>query len=195
MPRKVDVVLLTDGKSYEALIDLTANKIASYMELKNYQAPMSETEMHSFDDVLKNDPRVVEALTKRGITDSRLVNCYITPAGYVGLPEQVEGRRIGWGGCTYSANAKYNWDREVPGIFFVVDINDKKIVRFSDYGAVPIRRRRRPRSARHAAHPHLAAQRPQLHHQGRRGRVAELEVPLSPRSARRPGREPRHLYG
>lgn len=138
MPRKVDAVLLTDGKSYEAVIDVTAGKIDSYTELKNFQAPMTETEMHGFDDVLKKDPRVMEALTKRGITDTRLVTCYVTPAGYVGLPEQEEGKRIGWGGCTYSANAKYGWDREIPGIFFVVDIAGRKIVRFSDYGAVPI---------------------------------------------------------
>ena len=138
MPRKVDAVLLTDGKSYEAVVDVTAGKIDSYAELKNYQAPMTETEMHGFDDVLKKDPRVVEALTKRGITDIRLVTCYVTPAGYVGLPEQEEGKRIGWGGCTYSANAKYGWDREIPGIFFVVDIAAKKIVRFTDYGMVPM---------------------------------------------------------
>ncbi len=138
MPRKVDVVLLTDNKSYEAVIDLTASKLESYKELKNYQAPMTETEMHSFDDILKKDPRVVEALTQRGITDTRLVTCYVTPAGYVGLEEQVEGKRIGWGGCTYTANAKYAWDREVPGIFFVVDIADKKIVRFTDYGGGPL---------------------------------------------------------
>ena len=138
MPRKVDVVLLTEGKSFEALVDLTANKLASYKELKNYQAPMTETEMHTFDDVLKSDPRIVDALKKRGIVDTRLVTCYVTPAGYVGLDEQKEGKRIGWGGCTYSANAKFSWDREVPGIFFVVDINEKKIVRFSDYGALPM---------------------------------------------------------
>jgi primary-amine oxidase len=138
MPRKVDAVLLTDGKSYEAVIDVTANKIDSYSELKNFQAPMTETEMHSFDDVLKKDPRVVEALIKRGITDTRLVTCYVTPAGHVDLPEQVAGKRIGWGGCTYSANAKYGWDREVPGIFFVVDIGERKIVRFSDYGGMPM---------------------------------------------------------
>jgi primary-amine oxidase len=138
MPRKVDVVLLTDGKSYEALVDLTANKIESYKELKNFQAPMTETEQHGFDDILKKDPRVVEALAKRGITDLRLVYCYVTPAGYVGLPEQVEGKRIGWGGCTYMGNAKYAYDREVPGIFFIVDMNDKKIARFSDYGVLPL---------------------------------------------------------
>ena len=138
IPRKADVVLLTEGKSYAAVVDIAAEKIASYAELKKDQAPMTETEMHSYDDVLKKDPRILEALKKRGITDMRLVTCYVTPAGHVGLPEQTEGRRIGWGGCTYTANAKYGWDREIPGIFFVVDMNEKKITRLTDYGAVPM---------------------------------------------------------
>jgi primary-amine oxidase len=134
--RKADAVLLDQGKSYEAVVDVSAAKLESWKELKDAQAPVSELEMHGFDDVLKKDPRIVEALKKRDITDLRLVTCYVTPAGFVGLPEQTPGRRIGWGGCTYSSNAKYGWDREIPGIFFVVDMNEKKITRFSDYGAV-----------------------------------------------------------
>lgn len=136
--RKADAVLLTEGKSFAAVVDIAAGKLESFTELKGHQAPVSEGEMHGYDDVLKKDERVIEALKKRGITDLRLVTCYVTPAGFVGLPEQTEGRRIGWGGCTYSANAKYSWDREIPGVFFVVDMNEKKIVRFSDYGAVPM---------------------------------------------------------
>jgi primary-amine oxidase len=136
--RKADAVLLTDGKSYAAVVDISASKLEAYTELKKEQAPLTETEMHGYDDVLKKDPRVLEALKKRGITDLRLVTCYVTPAGHVGLPEQTEGRRIGWGGCTYAVNAKYGWDREIPGIFFVVDMNEKKITRLSDYGVVPI---------------------------------------------------------
>jgi primary-amine oxidase len=136
--RAADAVLLTEGKSYAAVIDISAEKLESFVELKGQQAPVSEGEMHGYDDVLKRDARVIEALKKRGITDLRLVTCYVTPAGYVGLAEQSEGKRIGWGGCTYSANAKYSWDREIPGIFFVVDMEDRKIVRFSDYGAVPM---------------------------------------------------------
>jgi primary-amine oxidase len=140
MVRKVDAVLLTEGKSYEAVVDITkaTGKIDSYTQLKKDQAPVTETEMHGYDDVLRKDSRVIEALKKRGITDLRLVMCYVTPAGYVGLPEQTEGRRIGWGGCTYASNAKYGWDREIPGIFFVVDMNEKKIIRFTDYGIVPM---------------------------------------------------------
>jgi primary-amine oxidase len=136
--RKADVVLLTEGKSYAAVVDISAGKLESYTELKKDQSPVTESEMHGYDDLLKKDPQVVAALKKRGITDLRLVTCYVTPAGYVGLQEQTEGRRIGWGGCTYSANAKFAWDREIPGIFFVVDMNTKKITRFSDYGAVPM---------------------------------------------------------
>lgn len=136
--RKADAVLLTEGKSYAAVIDISAGKLESFAALTGAQAPVSEGEMHGYDDVLKRDPQIIAALKKRGITDLRLVTCYVTPAGYVGLPEQTEGRRVGWGGCTYSANAKYSWDREIPGIFFVVDMNHKKIVRFTDYGSVPM---------------------------------------------------------
>jgi len=136
--RRADVVLLTAGKSYEVLVNITAKKTESYKELENLQAPVSQGEMHGFDDMLKHDPRIVEALKKRGITDLRLVTCPVTPAGYVALAEQVEGRRIGWGGCTYLANAMFAWDREIPGLFFVVDMTAKKIVRFSDYGAAPL---------------------------------------------------------
>jgi primary-amine oxidase len=138
MERKADAVLLTEGESFAAVVNISEGKLDSYIELKGQQAPVSEGEMHGYDDVLKRDERVMAALKKRGITDLRLVTCYVTPAGFVGLPEQTEGRRIGWGGCTYSANAKYSWDREIPGIFFVVDMNDKKLVRFTDYGAVPM---------------------------------------------------------
>jgi primary-amine oxidase len=136
--RKADVILLTDSKTYEAVVDISSGKLESYTEMKGAQAPLSEGEMHGYDDVLKHDPRIVEALKKRGITDLRFVTCYVTSAGYVGLPEQTDGRRIGWGGCMDTANAIYAWDREIPGIFFVVDMNAKKIVRFSDYGFVPI---------------------------------------------------------
>ena len=138
IPRKADVVLFSEGKSFESVVDISAGKIESYKELKDQQAPVSAAEMHGFDDELKKDPRVVDALKKRGITDMRLVGCYITPAGYVGLPEQTEGRRIGWGGCVYFEGATNAWDREIAGIFFVVDMTAKKIVRFSDYGAVPM---------------------------------------------------------
>jgi primary-amine oxidase len=86
------------------------------------------------NDAVKHDPRIVAALKKRGITDLNLVTCFTTPGGFIALPEQ-DGRRIGWGGCGYDIDAENgSEDREVPGIFFTVDMANKKITRFEDYG-------------------------------------------------------------
>jgi len=133
--RKVDVVLLTEGKSYAAVVDVSAGKLESRTELTKDQTFVSG---RSFDDILKKDPRVLEALKSRGITDLRLVDCFAVQADFVDLPEQTEGRRIGWGGCDNMANTLYAWDDDIAGIFFVVDMDTKKILRFSDSGAVPM---------------------------------------------------------
>ncbi len=133
--RKVDVVLLTEGKSYAAVVDVSSGKLESWAELTKDQTPVSG---RGFDDVLKKDPRVLAALKSRGITDLRLVDCAVVQAGFVDLPEQTEGRHIGWGGCDYIANTLYAWDDDIAGIFFVVDMDTKKILRFSDSGAVPM---------------------------------------------------------
>jgi primary-amine oxidase len=136
--RKVDVVLLTEGKGNAAIVDVSSGKLESWAELPKDQTPVSGAEMRGFDDVLKKDPRLLAALKSRGITDLRLVNCVVIPAGFVDLPEQTEGRHIGWGGCEYMANNLYGWDDDIAGIFFVVDMDTKKILRFSDSGAVPM---------------------------------------------------------
>ncbi|MGD1081860.1 MAG: hypothetical protein ABR881_26375 [Candidatus Sulfotelmatobacter sp.] len=133
--RKVDVVLLTEGKSYAAVVDVSSGKLESWAELTKDQTPASAS---GFDDVLKKDPRFLAALKSRGITDLRLVNCAVIQAGFVDLPEQAEGRRVGWGACDYMADNLYGWDDDIAGIFFVVDMDTKKILRFSDSGAVPM---------------------------------------------------------
>lgn len=135
--RKADAVLLTKSKSYEAVVNITEQKVESFRELKGEHAAFTDTEAHELEDSIKHDPRIVDALKKRGITDLKLITCYSIPAGYVGLPEQ-DGRRLGWGGCTYAEDSLNNWDREVGGIFFLVDMEKKKVLRVSDYGAVPM---------------------------------------------------------
>jgi len=135
--RKADVVLYQEGHTYAAIVDITGNKLEDYHELKGEQAPFTQTEEQEVGEAIKKDERVVAALKKRGITDLNLVDCYATAAGYVGLKEQ-DGRRIGWGGCMYSEGAMHSYDREVGGIFIVVDMAAKKVLRITDYGVVPM---------------------------------------------------------
>ncbi len=138
MERKADVVLYYKGHSYGALVNITDAKVETFEELKGLQAPFTTAEGQEVNDAIKHDPRIVDALKKRGITDLNLVTCFATPAGYIALPEQ-DGRRIGWGGCNYDIDAENgSEDREVPGIFFTVDMTSKKVTRFTDYGITPM---------------------------------------------------------
>ncbi len=138
MPRRATMVLMTEQKPYAAVVDITAKKVVSFEEIKGDQPTLTDEERHEVEEAIKHDPRLVAALKKRGITDLRPVMCYIEPAGHVALPEQVDGARIGWGACEDSEGATGTWDREIGGIFFVVDMKTKKIVRFTDEGVVPM---------------------------------------------------------
>jgi primary-amine oxidase len=136
--RKADVVLYDKGHSYAALVNISTAKVESFEELKGMQAPFTDTEEQAVNEAIKHDPRIVEALKKRNITDLNLVTCYATPGGYIALPEQ-DGRRIGWGGCEYGIDSETgSEDREVGGIFFTVDMVSKKVTRVTDYGVVPM---------------------------------------------------------
>jgi len=133
--RKADVVLQTEGKSDAAVVDVSSGKLESWTELTKEQTPASKS---GFDAILKKDPRVLAALKARGITDLRLVNCAVVQADFVDLPEQAEGRRVGWGACDYEANTVYTWDDDIAGLFVVVDLDTKKVLRVSDTGPVPM---------------------------------------------------------
>jgi primary-amine oxidase len=136
--READVVLYDEGKSYAAEVDITNQKVLDFHQLDKFQeAPFTSTEEHAFDDVIKHDPRVVEALKKRGITDLNLVECYTSAAGFIGRKEQ-DGRRIGWGGCFYSEGMTHPMDREIGGIFTVEDMAAHKVLDVRDYGIVPM---------------------------------------------------------
>jgi primary-amine oxidase len=138
MPRRADVILVTEGKAFAAVVDITAKKVDTYAEIKGDQPTLSAADREGVGDKIKKDPRVIEAMKKRGITDMRMVDCYVMPTGFAGRPEQVDGARIAVGSCGYGEGGGRDWDREVGGIFFVYDLTKKKIVRFSDYGAVPM---------------------------------------------------------
>lgn len=137
--RKADVVLLDEGKSYAAVVDITSKKVDDFHVLKGEHAPYTDTEEHEVGEAIKHDPRIIEALKKRGITDLKHVECFPTPAGYIALPEQKDPEsRIAWGGCANSEGAiSGSWDREVGGLFFVADMTSKKVLRVSDFGTVP----------------------------------------------------------
>jgi primary-amine oxidase len=137
MPRQADVVLLRKDKSFAVLVDIAAKRVVEVEELKGAQAPFVISELVEADEYIKKDPRVIDALYKRGITDLRTVHCVAIPSAYRVIPEQAT-ERIGFGSCSQTHRVYHGWGRSIEGLEMQISMADKKILKFADTGAVPV---------------------------------------------------------
>jgi primary-amine oxidase len=137
IPREADVILMRKGQVTEARVDIAARKVGTWKEVKGVQAPVIGPEFRELGELAKNDPRVREALTKRGITDMTTVECVPLPFGYFAVPE-LEGHRIMYGGCSDLHGAYLSWGRTIEGLNIEVDAVDKKVLKVVDDGPVPV---------------------------------------------------------
>jgi primary-amine oxidase len=135
--REAEVILLRKGVTIEALVDLPAHKLESWTERKDVQAPVVSSEFHELDEVIKKDPRVIEAFKKRGITDLNPIECFASPFGYFALPE-LEGHRIMMGECADTHGVYISWARGIEGLRIEVDATEKKILKIIDDFVVPV---------------------------------------------------------
>jgi primary-amine oxidase len=137
IPREADLILLQQGKTFEARVDIAARKLLSWQEMKDVQAPFLASEMFGADEAIKKDPAVVEALRKRGFTDLNTVRCSALPLAYVAVPEQ-ETQRIGFGGCSQQHGFYHSWGLSIEGLTFQMDMVTKKILKVVDTEIVPV---------------------------------------------------------
>ncbi len=135
--REAEVILLRKGTTIEALVDITGHKLESWKERKDVQAPVVVSEFRELDEAMKKDPRVIEALKKRGITDLNPITCFADPFGYFALPE-LEGHRIMIANCANTHGAYFSWSREIEGLQIRVDATEKKVLQVIDEGIIPV---------------------------------------------------------
>jgi primary-amine oxidase len=135
--REAEVILLRKGITIEALVDIANRKLELWRERKDVQAPVTRNEFHELEEVMKKDPRVIEALKKRGITDLAPVDCFADPFSYFALPE-LEGHRIMMGGCSYRHGVYLGWSRDVEGLQVKVDAAEKKVLQVIDESITPV---------------------------------------------------------
>jgi len=135
--REAEVILLHKGITIEALVDISGHKLESWKERKDVQAPVLISEFDELDKVMKKDPRVIEALKKRGISDLAPIFCVADPFSYFALPE-LEGHRIMMGGCADTHGVYYSWSRGIEGLQIKVDATEKKVLQVVDEGITPI---------------------------------------------------------
>ena len=85
-----------DGKAYKALVSLTDDAVLSWTHEPDGQPNMTVDEVTECDAAMRREPRVIEALARRGITDMDRVLVEAWPTGRTCYPSPTP--TAGWAG-------------------------------------------------------------------------------------------------
>ncbi len=122
-----------DGAAYKATIDLEADSVTAWEHRPGEQPNMTADEFHEADEALRKDPRVIDALADRGITDMDGVLIDTWAYGAFLVPEAHRGRRVGWADVWYRSQPDANpYANPVTGLHFVVDLNTMELLEVED---------------------------------------------------------------
>ena len=122
-----------DGNVYKARVDLTSDRATSFDHQPDGQPNMTVDEFRECDAALRRDPRVIEALAGRGITDMDRVLIDTWAYGAHLVPEQHRGGRVGWADVWYRDQPGSSpYANPVSGLHFVVDLNRMELLEVED---------------------------------------------------------------
>src|SRR5687767_15152329 len=123
------------NKTYEAIVDLRANKIASWREIAGVQPLIFYGEYDTLQQVVKADARWQAAIRKRGITDFDKV---AVDGWAVGQVDPRFTGRLMRGLSYFKGDAANYYARPIEGVVAIVNMNTQKVVAVTDTGVVPI---------------------------------------------------------
>ncbi|MGH2895116.1 MAG: primary-amine oxidase, partial [Solirubrobacteraceae bacterium] len=126
-----------DGKAYKAVVSLTADAVVSWAHEPDGQPNMTLDEVTECDVAMRREPRVIEALARRGITDMDRVLVEAWAYGAHLLPEPYSDRRLGWADVWYRSQAGSNpYANPVTGLHLVMDLNTMELLEVEDTGTI-----------------------------------------------------------
>jgi primary-amine oxidase len=126
------------GSVYQGLVSLTEDRVVSWRLEPDGQPNMTNDEYYECDAALRRDPRVIEAMRRRGITDMDLVLIDTWAYGAHLLPEEYLGRRLGWADVWYRKDAGSSpYANPVSGLHLIVDLNRMELLEVEDHHSVP----------------------------------------------------------
>jgi primary-amine oxidase len=122
-----------DNQAYRAVVSLTAGAVADWRHLPGQHPNMTVDEWYECDEKLRADPRLAEALARRGITDPGRVLVDVWAYAAALVPERYRGLRIGWGDVWYRASDHGNpYAHPVHGLHPIVDLNRMELLEIED---------------------------------------------------------------
>ena len=138
--RAAFVVLIDSGpgKTYEAVVSLSAGRVRSWEHVPGAQPAIVQDEFVDCEAAVRADSRWQGAMRRRGITDFSLAMVDCWSAGNFGFP-QDEGRRLVRALTWVRRHAQDNgYARPVANLLTVVDLNAMAVVAVEDGGVVPL---------------------------------------------------------
>jgi primary-amine oxidase len=122
-----------DNQAYRAVVSLTAGAVADWRHLPGQHPNMTVDEWQECDEKLRADPRLAEALARRGITDPGRVLVDVWAYAAALVPERYRGVRIGWGDVWLRASEHGNpYAHPVHGLHPIVDLNRMELLEIED---------------------------------------------------------------
>jgi primary-amine oxidase len=140
IPRHADAVLIdrTTGQSFDARVDLDTDQVVEWsLRPTSSQPPIMLDEFAECEENCKKDPRVIEALASRGLTDLDLVCIEPWSAGYYGNDDH--GRRLMRTLVFVRHDPDDNpYAHPAEGLIIIYDLNSGEVVEVEDNGFVPV---------------------------------------------------------
>ena len=122
-----------ENTSYIAVVSLDADSVISWENVQGVQPNFTVDEWEEADAALRNNPEVVAALAKRGITDLDLVFMDTWTYGDAAIPDKYKGRRIGWSDTWLKkADGANPYAGPVNGLHCVIDVNTMELLEIED---------------------------------------------------------------
>ncbi|MEM7214675.1 MAG: primary-amine oxidase [Pseudomonadota bacterium] len=128
----------SSNRTLNGIVNLDQNRIEKWQHVEGVQARIVPDEFDMGNRLVKQDPRFLEALAKRGIDDPDNVLVETWAAGNFGLEEE-KGERIAYCHCWVCNDAGDNrYGRPIANLHPVVDLRRKEVIRIDDFGVVPL---------------------------------------------------------
>ncbi|WP_084606254.1 primary-amine oxidase [Agreia bicolorata] len=121
----------TAGPTSEAIVEV-------WSDVDHRRPGVSSDEARLIARAARDSPLLVEALAKRGITDTSLV--WVDPESITGfVPEDLADRRLSWGTVWYREFPEDNgYARPVAGLVPILDLDTLEVIRIEDHGVIPM---------------------------------------------------------
>ncbi|ROP72825.1 primary-amine oxidase [Curtobacterium sp. PhB115] len=121
----------TAGPDSPAIVEL-------WTDVDHRRPGVSSDEARLIAQAARKSPLIIEALAKRGITDTSLV--WVDPESITGfVPEDLADRRLSWGTVWYREFPEDNgYARPVAGLVPILDLDTLEVIRIEDHGVIPM---------------------------------------------------------